>query len=169
MKNKIVILEYHLNSIAIVFCFLFIPKNAYASGMEGIGYLIGGFFIFIAAICGSYIKRLFDLPAKERGVLKELSFLVMIAEFFIMIFSLIIVRFLEIKIEPEFKINMLYFSVPIYFILAIFPNLLLYQKENEKYLKTLSNATNVGNAFMSSIFTPIISSAMAITAAYQSF
>jgi hypothetical protein len=167
MKNNTKLLNYYFYFNAIAFGFLIIPKTAYASGMEGFGYLIAALFILIAAICGFILKCLFDVPAKERGVLKELSFFIMIAEFFSMIVALIVGRSIEISIEPVFQINMLYFSFPIYFILATFFNLFLYQKKNEKYLKTLSNVANIANALMSSIFTPIISSGLGILAASQ--
>ena len=151
IKNKIY--SYFIIAVTII---IFNPKSAHASGMEGIGYLIFAFFIFIGVVAGSFIKRILHLPAEERGILKELIFLAMIAEFAFMMIALIIGSALVNIIGNIYNINVLYFSIPIYFILAIFPNLLFFIKENQKLKEVMSKASNILNATIISSFTPAV-------------
>ena len=131
---------------------VFQPKIAFASGMEVIGYIASVFIIFLGAIIGSFIKFMVLMKAEERGLLIRSTLLVMLAEFAFLLLSCIIGLSLSDINKDFYLLKLAFFSVLIYFVLALYPNLLLFK--NKEFREFMLNSSNILNAIIFSAFTP---------------
>lgn len=154
-KNKIYHYRLYCTTIVAVFLFRPLPLYAHTGGsLGGFGFIIFSFFFIFSAFLSSLFKRILYVPAKERGIIKDLSTYIMIGESACIISLFIIAAILESILDFSSGESILIIFAVIYFILAILINSFLFKKENQKYFDTIKSVPNFLNATLISLFSP---------------
>ncbi|WP_155319243.1 hypothetical protein [Desulfosarcina alkanivorans] len=158
--------KYLFIFLALLLC-LMSPVSAYASGMEGFGFLLVLFIAFVSTIPGAIIKNVLSHYMKKREDFKNIVPLVMVAESIIMVISSLLGSALVAGFESShYRPIFLYPAIPIHIMLATFPNLFLLKEGKQKFSKIFSKFENIINAVMFSIFTPAVFAALISIVAY---
>jgi hypothetical protein len=158
-KRKLIVLT--------ILAALFPPNFAFASGMEGIGYILVIFIWIFSATPGAIVKYSLFRPKNRRGILIIKVLITMTMEAIFIAISVVVGLKLAFATgtsgsEPTF----LYFAIPIYMLFAIFPNLLLSKDKNAQFLKAMVDPNQFLKAFFISAVTPLFFGVMVIAVMY---
>lgn len=143
-------MSYRKKSIGLLLlAFIFCPRLAYASGMEGFGYIILLFVFFVAAVPGAILKHLLPLPGKG----SRMVFKVMLAEAILLTASSLIASML-VEASPNYPM----FLPPatlIYSVCAILPNVFLLRENKHRFIEALLQPENIVYAILLGLPTAI--------------
>jgi hypothetical protein len=153
--------------ILITLAALFFPNLAFASGMEGIGYILVIFIWVLSVTPGAIVKYSLFRPKNSRGILIIKVLITMTMEAIFIAISVVVGLKLAFASgsagnEPTF----LYFAIPIYMMFAIFPNLLLSKDKNAQFLKAIIDPNQFLKAVIISAVTPLFFGVMVIAVMY---
>lgn len=141
------------NKIVFAVCILY-PGVAYASGMEGLGYIVMYFLFLLITVPGGIVKIAVALKGKEIGNLKIVPFAMFIEGTSLYFCVMFCYRFFA-QLDPSAD-HMTWFipTVIMYPVFAFFPNLLFLKRKDKRLIKVVLNLKYITLSVLLSLITP---------------